>query len=126
MIIHNGFNDSAYGYCESCGTVAFVGSYGDVKKPAAAPLKMHQAILPETEPWLEACACGGRFRANAAPRCPTCNDELSAEAATEWIEENASGTKKGWRWQRSWAGMYCIVIEDRMVENVWRSPPQVV
>jgi hypothetical protein len=125
MIIHNGFNDTAYAYCDQCGMTTFVGGMSDSNKPPDAPLRIHEPILIETEPWLLPCECGGRFRREAAPRCPSCNDRLSAESATEYIEKNAAGAKKGWRWQRSWSGMYCIVVNGRMTENNWRSTPDV-
>jgi hypothetical protein len=56
----------------------------------------------------------------AAPRCPHCHDTLSAEFATSYIEANAPGAKKGWRWQRNWSEMYCIVIEDKRVMDNFR------
>jgi hypothetical protein len=37
--------------------------------------------------------------------------------ATAYIEINAPGTKKGWRWQRNWQATYCIVIENRVVND---------
>jgi len=42
-------------------------------------------------------------------------EALSAVTATSYIESNAPGTKKGWRWQRNWSGLYGIVIEGRRV-----------
>src|SRR5256885_14499528 len=99
---------------------AFLGGWGDSKQPKEAPLRIYQPILPETEPYLEPYACGGRFRHDASPRCPKCHEPLSAEAATRWIERNAPGARKGWRWQRSWSGLYCLIVERRSVENNWR------
>jgi hypothetical protein len=40
--------------------------------------------------------------------------------ATEYIEPQAEGTKKGWRWQRTWTGLYSIIIEDSVVHDVWK------
>jgi len=37
--------------------------------------------------------------------------------AVSWIEKEAQGAKKGWRWQKSWDGLYCIVIERRVTHN---------
>jgi hypothetical protein len=121
-IIHNGFNDTAYAYCDSCGMTTFVGGYGDTRQPVGAPLKIHGPIQAETEEWLQPCTCGGCFRHDAAPRCPHCREPLSAEAATSFIERNAEGTRGGWRWQRSWSGMYCLVIDGRSTKNNWREP----
>ena len=72
------------------------------------------------EQYLQPCECGGRFKRGSAPRCPHCNEPLSPELATSYIESNAPGTKKGWRWQRNWSGLYCIVIEDKRVDNKFR------
>ena len=126
MIVHNGFNDTAYAYCDRCGMTTFVGGYSDPRKPPDAPLRLHDCILVETEPWLAPCECGGRFRREAAPRCPSCNEPLSAQSAATYIERNAPGTAKGWWWQRSWIGMYCIVVNGRMTKNNWRPEREVV
>ena len=115
---HNGFNDSAYAYCDSCGRIAYLSGWFD-KIPPQAGFREHGPIPTTCEVWLEPCECGGTFRANATPRCPTCKEELSAEAARVWIEANAPGTKVGWRWQNSWQGMYSIEIEGRSVNDNW-------
>jgi hypothetical protein len=39
--------------------------------------------------------------------------------ATTYIERNAPGTAKGWRWQKSWSGVYSIVINENIVEDWW-------
>ena len=41
--------------------------------------------------------------------------------ATEWIEANAPGTKKGWRWQKNWTGLYCILVEERVTQDNWKN-----
>ena len=118
-LIHNGFNDTAFAYCDRCGLTAFVGGWDDRSKPTEAPLRIHGPITRDMEPWLEVCECGGHFRSDAAPRCPECQRPLSAAAAASWIERNAAGTKGGWRWQRHWNGVYCVVINGRKVTNNW-------
>jgi len=45
---------------------------------------------------------------------------MSASKATGFIEANALGTAKGWRWDRRWDGIYGIVIERRVVEGWWK------
>jgi hypothetical protein len=124
ILVHNGFNDTGYAYCDSCGMTTLVGGWDDTRRPAAAPLCIQGPIQIETEPWLESCACGGHFSANAEPRCPKCQVALSAEDASTFIEKNAPGTKKGWKWQRSWNGIYCIVIAGRLVQNNWLPQPR--
>lgn len=119
-LLHNGFNDSAFAYCDACGTVAVLnGWYKGI--PSEAGLRIHGPIVQRTEPWLTPCTCGGTFTSSAVPRCPACNSELSPESARTWLEANAPGTARGWRWQNTWAGIYCIVIEHRIVRDNWRT-----
>jgi hypothetical protein len=79
-----------------------------------------QEICVELEQYLKPCACGGAFRKGSSPRCPHCNRILSARLATQYIEANALGTKKGWR--SNWHETYCIVIEKREVRDNFKSP----
>jgi len=72
------------------------------------------------EPYIQPCDCGGSFRKGCTPRCPQCSKPLSAELAASYIESNAPGTQKGWRWQRNWRSVYCVVIEDNRVDNNFR------
>jgi hypothetical protein len=118
QLIHNGFNESAFAYCNRCGCTALLDGYYEAI-PAGAKLAVHGPVNPEAEVLLAQCSCGGSFRANASPRCVRCTAELSAESATQYLEANAPGTVKGWRWQRSWQGLYCIIIADRVVRNNW-------
>jgi len=116
-LIHNGFNDSAYAYCESCGRTVVLDGWSEAARRVR--FRIHQQIEEAIEPLLKTCPCGGRFSHSASPRCPSCNQELSAEQATDYIERNALGTAGGWRWQRSWDGVYCIAIEGRALSNWW-------
>lgn len=115
-MIHNGFNESAYAYCSSCGMTAILDT-GYRDRPG---IPRHSSIEADGERRLALCVCGGEFRAGASPRCPHCGVELDPVKAGEFIERNAAGTKSGWRWQKNWVGMYCIVINGRHVENNWR------
>jgi uncharacterized paraquat-inducible protein A len=119
QLIHNGFNDSAFAYCDRCGCEASLSCWYE-RIPAGAQLKLHGPVNPEAEALLLPCTCGGTFRANASPRCPHCGSALSAELARSYIEADAPGTAKGWRWQGSWAGMYSIIVEGRWVKDNWR------
>jgi hypothetical protein len=119
-LIHNGFNDSAFAYCDRCSCLASLSAWHK-SIPAAAQFRAHGPVTPETEALLQPCQCGGTFRASASPRCPHCNHPLSAEAATSYVEANAPGTAKGWKWQRSWQGLYCVIVEGRAVSDVWAS-----
>ena len=113
-LIHNGFNDSAFAYCDQCGATGFL-SYWTAAPADSAKFKDHGSIPFEAEALLEPCPCGGEFKRNAAPRCPKCTARLDADAVAPWIERNAPGTAKGWRWQRTWIGLYAIIIADRSV-----------
>jgi hypothetical protein len=83
-LIHCGFSDCAYAYCDLCGITCIVGGWGDTNKPHQAPLRIQGTIQVETEPWLQPCACGGRFRSQSSPRCPHCASihNLREERAT--------------------------------------------
>jgi hypothetical protein len=84
-------------------------------------LKPFQAITPEIEPFLQNCSCGGKFRSGTSPRCPHCHCSLSATEATAYIEEaHAPAAKNGWRWQQNWTGLYCIIIENKSANDVWK------
>jgi hypothetical protein len=116
-LIHNGFNESWYAYCDQCGATAILNLYAS-KTSELWHGKMVQGLVPpEVEQHLRPCSCGGRFLATASPRCPHCAHALSPVAATSWIEKDAPGTKKGWHWQESWNGLYCIVIERHLVRD---------
>ena len=90
--------------------------------PKGIAVKPHEAITKDVENHLLPCSCGGSFRADASPRCSHCHESLSPILATKYIEAQADGTKKGWRWEQKWNGLYCIVIEDKLVRDVWRKP----
>ncbi len=123
-LIHNGFNETNYAYCNRCGMTAFLHEYySAIPEQCKAFFKKkdrYEKISKEFESFLEHCECGGEFTKASKPRCPTCNSYLSAKYATKYIEANAEGTKKGWHWQKSWNGLYAIVIENNKVENNWK------
>jgi len=101
FLVHNGFNDSAYAYCDSCGLTSILSGWSK-KIPKGVELTIHQVISETVEPLLEKCQCGGSFRKAASPRCPCCNSILSPVEAAKYIEANAPGAKMGWKWQRDW------------------------
>ena len=118
-LIHSGFNNSWYAYCNRCGMTAIL-DYWNERRPQLETCPQHQAICEEMERYVKSCECGGRFRRGASPRCPGCYQELSAVEASRYIQNNAEGTPVGWTWQRNWTGRYCIVIGDRVVQNNFR------
>ena len=117
-LLHNGFNESAYAYCDHCGCTAIISAWS--KRPRLAPVVFHKAIEDNVEPYLTNCHCGGHFRASGSPRCPTCKLALSAQLATSYIEASAPGAAKGWKWQQDWTGLYAIVINGYIVRDPWR------
>jgi hypothetical protein len=118
-LIHNGFNHSSYAYCDTCGLTALLDGW---KAPKSAHMIPHQIITPEVECRVAPCQCGGLFSAGASPRYPRCKEPLSAARAADWIESQAEGAKSGWRWQRTWTGLYGIIVEDKVVHDVWKQP----
>ena len=120
-LIHNGFDDSAFAYCDECGRTAILSCWCN-EIPEGVELEIHGPVNSEAEALLEPCSCGGRFRASASPRCPRCRSPLSAEMARSYLEANASGTGSGWCWQTTWDGTYSIVIEDNLVKDNWKGP----
>lgn len=114
-IIHNGINESSYAYCSDCGTTALL----DTQTQDRPGISRHRMIAPEGEVLLSACRCGGRFAARAEPRCPRCRGTLDAVKATEYIEAAIRPVAAGWKWQGNWHGLYCMIIEGRVIRNNW-------
>ena len=57
----------------------------------------------------------------ARPGCLGCQGSWSAERVAKTLEADAAGTAKGWRWQRSWTGLYFVILEGRAVHDNWRT-----
>lgn len=112
MLLHAGFGDFSYAYCECCGTLAaFAYTNKDLANLPPTSIR-HQVISPSWEPFIRPCSCSGQFRRGASPRCVFCNSALSAEFAGAHIEQNSRGAARGWHWQGDWEGTHCMVIED--------------
>jgi hypothetical protein len=116
-LIHSGFNDSSYAYCDTCGMTTILSSYDKRMPKLPSSCLPHSEICAEMESYLKPCECTGVFKKGSCPRCPRCRERLSAETATSYLERNAPGTKEGWHWQENWHETYCIVIEDRVVHG---------
>lgn len=109
---HSGFGDTAYAYCDECGMLALL-NLSNEQVSALPPLtSQYGEIDQKWEALLQSCPCGGHFRKGASPRCPFCNEKLSAMHAAEHIETQALGAGKDWHWQNDWNGIYCIAIDD--------------
>ena len=116
-LIHNGFNDSAYAYCNRCSFTVLLSGWNHAAQRIG--LRIHQRITPHVEALLKPCPCGDAFLSSAEPKCPHCARSLSAAKATTYIERDAPGTAKGWRWQQSWSGIYSVVLNDNHVQDWW-------
>ncbi len=117
-LVHSGFGSIDYLYCDTCGGTAFFSFYHP-RHRRLFPRRDSGVKLQDVETVMKQCRCGGHFRQAASPRCPHCRATLTATACQEWIESQAPGTKGGWRWQNTWLGLYCIVIEENSVEDPW-------
>jgi hypothetical protein len=132
-ILHAGFGDYSYAYCDTCGNLATIGYSSSHVLTMPQISSPHQVIDAEWEPFLRPCDCGGHFRKGASPRCVFCTRMLSADHAASHIERNFIAGGRGWRWQRNWTDVYCMDIEDpsrpglmRQVSDPFidhRSPP---
>src|SRR5262245_17088135 len=89
FLVHNGFNDSAYSYCNSCGRASILSGWYD-KIPAVAKLKLHHAIPETTEPHLEKCEYGRSGRPSMAMRLSGGRNDFSIifceTSTTGWTE----------------------------------------
>lgn|GEM_PF-1560471 len=109
---HSGFGDNSYAYCDQCGMLATI-NYDNPLVMGFPPLATQYAEIEESwESLLQPCACSGRFRKGASPRCPSCNEALSPTHAASHIEAQAQGAGKSWHWQGNWNGVYCMAIDD--------------
>jgi hypothetical protein len=61
-LLHNGFNDTAYAYCDTSGCTALLSAWSKI--PLGAPIRFHTCINKAVEPYLKSCSCGGHFRAD--------------------------------------------------------------
>jgi hypothetical protein len=115
-LIHNGFNDSSFAYCGMCGRTALCSHW---KWPPSVPLAGYGPLQPEHTTHLRRCACGGYFHTHAMPRCPSCRSAFDPVEAASWIEAAAGSTGRGWRWQRTWQGLYAVSVGEPALTDPW-------
>lgn len=123
-LMHCGFGDCLYAYCDSCGKTAFFDDY-KLPKDLRGSLQYSAVnyVIPERlESFIERCDCGGQFRHNASPRCPYCKEKLSSIEANKYIKSD-SPEKSGWHWQNNWTGIYAIIIEGNKINDNWKLYP---
>jgi hypothetical protein len=120
-LVNDERNGSEHYFCQLCGRTAIVSvtemeaRFGDRERSVLG----FEIFVVEDN--LANCECGGRFKMLGAPRCPSCRKVLSAPLATRWIEGNAQAAHSGRRWQRTWSGLFAIVIGERVVVDPWIS-----
>jgi hypothetical protein len=119
-LLHAGFGDYSYSYCDGCGGLATFNYASSFLPNLPAPATPHQVIDASWEPFIVGCSCGGRFRSGASPRCVFCREPLSADHAAPHIERNSVGAGRGWRWQRNWTEVYCLALEDPQHPGILR------
>ncbi|MHA1211129.1 MAG: hypothetical protein ACTSSH_01595, partial [Candidatus Heimdallarchaeota archaeon] len=106
-LVHSGFNNSGYSYCNTCGKTAILDLTYSKRGIAGFSQRRIQKIA---EQLIDDCECGGKFQFEAKPRCPHCLEELSAVEATKYLDKKTADSKVKWRWQQNWSGIYCILI----------------
>ena len=123
-LIHNGFNESSYAYCDKCGKIAFLNTHSvpDVLKQHFLEYARHKSISEELEKYIEKCSCGGNFKCGTSPRCPHCKQILSPIEANKYIKSDPPN-KEGWHWQNNWTDTYAIVIGNNKINDNWKLYP---
>ncbi len=111
-LLHAGFGDCSYAYCDCCGQLATFSYSSSFLLSMPRIVSPHQVIDAAWEPFIRSCTCGGTFRREASPRCVVCTQPLSALYATGHFEHNFASNGRNWRWQRNWTDTYCLEIED--------------
>ena len=125
-LIHNGFNESSYVYCDSCGKTSLLDEYSK-QMPGRCEWffrsdKRYEKIDAKLEPYLEKCLCGGSFKRSAIPRCPRCKQQLDPVEVNKYIDNDRPVEDKGkFLWQNNWDGIYAIIIEENVIRNNWRT-----
>jgi hypothetical protein len=111
-LLHAGFGDFSYAYCDSCGILATFNYSSSFFLSLPRLTNQHQVIEQSWEPFILPCGCGGHFRGGVSPRCVFCHEAFSAEYAAHHVERNSVGAGRGWRWQKNWTDVYCMALED--------------
>jgi hypothetical protein len=75
-LIHNGFNESSYAYCDSCGTTLLLDGW---RTPKRVQMLLHQNISPEIEALL---ARAVQMRRDFQNRCQSEMSLLQGTAIT--------------------------------------------
>ena len=83
-LIHRGFSDFSYAYCEKCGRTNILSMWGN-RMSMLPTYPSQQEICVAWEAYIQPCECGGAFEKGASPRCPLCGQLLSAEMANAFI-----------------------------------------
>ena len=78
-IIHSGFNENGFMYCDSCPNL-LTWSIFDFNYEQLINNKVPWLLNDDEKNIIERsvikCECGGNFKFSAQPRCPNCNNEI--------------------------------------------------
>lgn len=78
-IIHAGFSNLGFMYCNKCGDVLTWSSFDPIFEKIVGrkhPWSLTSVEKREVENAIIKCKCGGDFTFSAKPRCPNCNNEI--------------------------------------------------
>lgn len=79
-IIHSGFNDSGFMYCDNCPNILTWSIYDrnyEKLVNGKVPWLLNDSEKNLIEESVIKCESGGNFRFSAKPRCPNCNNIIS-------------------------------------------------
>jgi hypothetical protein len=119
-LLHNGFNNSEFLYCDTCHRVAILNFYSRRSNLLLQLADMSGGVLwswrnsieanRDIEMRLSPCQCGGHFSFQAAPHCPICRAALNLQDVLRQLN-----VRQGWN--NGWRGIYCLVVEGGIVED---------
>jgi len=78
-VIHAGFDDSGFLYCDKSGDLLFWSAFDPTYKKivdGVLPWTLSDEQKKKVESALKECDCGGKFLFSAPPRCPNCNSPV--------------------------------------------------
>lgn len=118
-LIHNGFNDSAYAYCDTCGCVAssLLG-----REPPTASRFASTARLPRTSSGtLIDVAAGVSFELKHRRDARIADTHSRLMSPPDILRRMRQGPRKDGAGNVNWQGLYCIIVEGRSIKAPWKT-----
>lgn len=116
-VLHAGFDDSEFLYCDHCHRVAVLNIYSgrstalrDLAQAGLWTWRDSPGARSQIEALLAPCECGGHFTFDAVPRCPHCRDPLILDSVLSQLDA------RGW-WKQGWRGVYCLITAGGRVDD---------